>query len=73
MSPEEEKSIREHLQQVASILYQNTPMEELKNFETIELTVRKQMIDHVAPTIANFFLTEVVDVEEEKKELLKVV
>jgi hypothetical protein len=55
MSPEEEKTIQENLEEIASILYKNTPKSELEDFETIELAVRKHILDHVAPTIGNFF------------------
>ena len=56
MTPEEEKIIEKNLEEVASILYKNTLLEEGEDFEKVELAARKQIIDHVAPRIGNFFL-----------------
>ena len=47
--------IKEHLRQVAEILYQNTPSAELTIFETIELSIREHLQETVAPGISNFF------------------
>lgn len=55
MTPEEQLVIKRNLEQVASILYKNTTAEELEDFETVELTIRKQILAHVAPNIGNFF------------------
>jgi hypothetical protein len=55
MAPEQEQIINKNIEEIAQILYQNTEADELKDFETIELTVRKQIIAYVAPKIGNFF------------------
>ena len=52
----EKQKIKEHLDQVAKILYENTQIEQLNDFENVELAVRKHIIETVAPTIGNFFL-----------------
>jgi hypothetical protein len=57
MTPEEKAIIEEKLKEVAEILYKNTHEEELDTFETIEMSVREHLLDTVAPTIGNFFLT----------------
>ena len=53
MTPEEQATIKEHLRQVAEILYKNTPSAELTRFETIELSVREHLQETVAPEISN--------------------
>lgn len=55
MTPEESKVLKEHLKAAAAILLNNTPKEELKSFNSIELAVREHMLKEVAPEIGNFF------------------
>lgn len=57
MTPEDSQKLEAHLQEIAKILYQNTPQEQLKNVETIEITVRNEILTTVAPRIGEFFLT----------------
>jgi hypothetical protein len=73
MTPEQAKIIDKKIEEIAQILYQNTDIEQLKDFETIELSVRKQILDHVAPKIGNFFLTMLEGKKQEEKEKSKVV
>lgn len=55
MTPEEKKSLQEHLKAAAAILVKNTPKEQLKDFASIELAVRDHVLKEVAPEIGNFF------------------
>ena len=55
MTPEESKALKEHLKAAAAILLNNTPTEELKSFNSIELAVREHLLKEVAPEIGNFF------------------
>ena len=57
MTPEEKKLMETHIQEIAKILYKNTPSEKIETFEGIETTVREQVLEHVSPKIA-FFLSE---------------
>ena len=68
MTPEEQATIKEHLRQVAEILYKNTPSAELTRFETIELSVREHLQEKVAPEISNFFSTRQEETPQEEKE-----
>ena len=56
MIPEDSQRLEACLQEVAEILYRNTPDEELKNFESLEKVVRRKMLEQVGPKIA-FFLS----------------
>lgn len=40
MTPEEQQKIKINLQEIAAIFYKNTPVEKLKDFESVELSVR---------------------------------
>lgn len=58
MNPEEQERIQACTQEIAEILYRNTPKGELKSLEGIERTVRQQMLEHVSPKVALFLSTE---------------
>jgi hypothetical protein len=69
MTPPEIKELNQHLQAVAEILFRNTPPENRQNFESIERTLRQQILTSVAPTLGSFFLkppAEPPQVEPEK-------
>ena len=55
MTPEQRQKLKINLQEIADIFYQNTPPENLQSFESIELTVREQIVEIVAPEISSFF------------------
>ena len=57
MTPEDSQRLEACLQEVAEILYRQTPSTEINNFESIEKTVRKHMLEQVSPKIA-FFLSK---------------
>jgi len=56
MTPTEIQEVNEHLQAVAQIFFRNTPEEKRQDFESIERTLRDQILTQVAPTIGSFFL-----------------
>ena len=68
MTPEEKAEVDRKLKEVAEILYRNTPDEELVTFETIELSVREQLLKTVAPKIGNFFYLQQQEQMQEEKE-----
>ena len=55
MTPEEQQKIKINLQEIAEILYKNTPVDNLQSFESVELSVREHLIETVAPEISGFF------------------
>ena len=54
MTPERQARLQACLQELAAILYEETNAAELTNLESIEKTVRSQMLEHVSPQIALF-------------------
>lgn len=54
MTPEKQTRLQACLQELATILYEETNPAELSNLESIEKTVRQQMLEHVSPQIALF-------------------
>lgn len=68
MTPEERSVVKKKLREIAQILYRDTSLEELETFETIELSVRKHLLETVAPEIGNFFITRQGEAEQEESE-----
>jgi hypothetical protein len=68
MTPEESKSLQEHLKAAAAILVKNTPKEQLKDFASIELAVRDHVLKEVAPEIGNFFKQQRTSSRENTKD-----
>ncbi len=54
MTPEQEQALQGHIQAIASILYEDTPAEQLKTLGGIEQAVREQMQKHVMPKVGSF-------------------
>ncbi|MBC6472237.1 MAG: hypothetical protein GDA48_10925 [Hormoscilla sp. GM102CHS1] len=54
MTSEECRELEAHLQGLARILYKNTPPEQLKDVESIELALRGHMLETIGPQLGNF-------------------
>lgn len=54
MTPQEAERLQACVQEIAAILYKNTPGNEVTTLEGIEKTVRQQMLKHVSPEVALF-------------------
>jgi len=48
MTPEEQQKLKINLQEIAEILYKNTPVDNLQSFESVELSVREHLIKGLA-------------------------
>ena len=72
MIPKEAKELQAHLE-AAAILFKNTPAEQLKNFESIELAVRDHMLEQVSPQMENFFTQRCGDEQRQSGESAGVV
>ena len=71
MTPEEAEQVQAHIRAIAAILYKNTPASELTNLETLEKSVRRQVLEHVSPNIALFLPLQVTGVQRGKTRQLK--
>ncbi|ELP56650.1 hypothetical protein O53_1259 [Microcystis aeruginosa TAIHU98] len=58
MNAQEELQLQEHLQAIGKILARNTPQEQWKDFEAIELAVREHLLTTVSPAISSIFWTK---------------
>lgn len=59
LTPEDQAALEQSLQQTASILKKYTEPEKLKDFESMEVELRNQMLTIVSPTLAEFFLPQI--------------
>lgn len=54
MTPEEEQTLKTHLEAIAQLLYDKSDPEAMKTLEGIELTVRQQIQAYVSPELGSF-------------------
>ncbi len=57
MTPEDQKRLEACTTEIAEILYRNSNLESLDSLESIEQTVRQQMLEEVSPRVALFLST----------------
>jgi hypothetical protein len=55
LPPDVQAQLDAHLQAVAEILYNHTETDKLQDFESIEVELRTQLLEKVAPPIGDFF------------------
>lgn len=58
MTPQEKQELKQHLAKISEIFLKNTSADKLKDFESIELTIREHFLEEIGPEIANFFSRE---------------
>lgn len=61
MTPEKAQRLQACIQEIATILYEETSTDQLTNLESIEKTVLQQMLEHVSPQIALFLSSKSVE------------
>ena len=54
MTPDKQERIEACIQELATLLYEQADKSQLLNLESIEKTVRRQMLEYVSPNIALF-------------------
>ncbi len=54
MTPDQEQALKEHLQAIAKILYDDSDPATMQTLEGIEMTLRQQIQTHVSPELGNF-------------------
>jgi hypothetical protein len=58
MHTDQKEQLNQHLKAIAQILVDNTPEEQLSNFEGIETALRDHWLTTLGPAIGNFFLNQ---------------
>ncbi len=71
MTPEEKERLEACIQEISSILYKNTPSEQIETLEGIEITVRQQTLAQISPKIALFLSKSRLEPAEVGSELSK--
>ncbi|MEH2464951.1 hypothetical protein [Nostoc sp.] len=62
MTPEQEAAIKSHVQAIAKILYEDTPIEQLQTLEGIQTAVRTHLLEQVGPKLT-LFLSKAVQAQ----------
>jgi hypothetical protein len=68
MTPEKQKRLEACLQELSTILYQEANPRELTNLESIEKTVRTQILEHVSPHVALFLSNRQQELKQVSRE-----
>jgi hypothetical protein len=67
MNSKDRYELKKHLRAAAAILYNNTPSDQLQDFESLELALRDQLQAHVQPVFGDFFWKLVQEQQQEEK------
>lgn len=67
MTSKERYELKKHLKAAASIIYNNTPKDQLQTFESLELALRDQLQTHVQPEFGDFFWKALQEQQQEEK------
>ncbi len=54
MTPEQEQALKDHLQAIAKILYDDSDPATMQTLEGLEMTLRQKIQTHVSPELGNF-------------------
>ena len=54
MTPEQEQTLKAHLQAIAKILYDDSDPAAMQTLEGVETTLRQRIQTHVSPELGNF-------------------
>jgi hypothetical protein len=54
VTPDQEQALKQHLQAVAQILYDESDPATMKTLEGIEMTLKQQIQTHVSPELGSF-------------------
>ena len=68
MNLKKQERLQACLTELASLLYEETNQSELTDLESIEKTVRQQMLEHVSPQIALFLSNKQQEPKQVKPE-----
>lgn len=56
MTPEKAQALQAHISAIAAILYEETHSEQLTTLESLEATIRQQVLEHITPQFGVFLL-----------------
>ena len=62
------EQLKDYLKAIAQIIHQNTPLDKTKSFEDLEIILREQIQEEIAPEIAQFFSQKLVKLKPEDEE-----
>lgn len=68
MQPEQEQTLKAHLQAIAKILYDDSNPDAMQTLEGIEMTVRQKIQAYVSPALGNFLLERLQEQQQGEPE-----
>ena len=68
MTPEQQQALKEHLQAIAKILYDDSDLTTMQTLEGIEMSLRQQIQTHVSPKLGVFLSKRLPEQTQAKPE-----
>ena len=68
MNCEKKEKLQYYLREAAKLLFENTPIDQRQDFDSIEMSIRTHLHDTVGPEVASFFLPNQQERRREKPE-----
>ena len=68
LNPQEQAKLEQLLQEAAKLMKQGTESDKLQDFESIEIELRDQLRQRVAPVLAEVFLSQTQSESQKHKE-----
>ncbi len=68
MTPEAQEQLKQHVEAIAQILYEDSSSESINSLEAIETTIREKTLEYITPEMGVFFSEKSPTQMQEKSE-----
>jgi len=68
MTPEKEALLAQHLEAIATLLYEEAEPEQVKSLSKIEATIREQTLEYITPQLGIFLSSKLQEQPQEELE-----
>ena len=68
MTPEKERELAQHVEAIATLLYEETEPEQVESLAKIEATVRDKTLQHITPQLGVFLSEKLPKLHQEESE-----
>ena len=69
MNPEKEVLLKQHLEAIASLLYEETKPEQVESLAKIEATIREQTLQYITPQLGIFLSNKQREQRQEESDI----
>ena len=69
MNPEKEALLKQHLEAIAGLLYEETKPEQVESLANIEATIREQTLQYITPQLGVFLSSKLQEQQQGESEV----